>query len=222
MFVQDILESFRVAVGPTGTLLFPTFNFEFTAGKPFDIRSSPSHMGALTEAARLHPESVRTGHPIYSFSVIGHHSKSFEGLTNFSGYGADSPFGLLMQIDGKIAALDLPDEKCMTFYHFVEESENVPYRYHKVFSSEYTDANGSTGVRSFGLFVRDLARRVETDVKPMGLRLWDLGFCTGCRPGEGNGLRTLPARAVFDATRAVIRSGKALGMLYRLGESDHT
>jgi aminoglycoside 3-N-acetyltransferase len=220
--VQDILDSFRAAVGASGTLLLPTFNFEFAAGKQFDIRTTPSHMGALTETARIHAESVRTGHPIYSFSVIGHNSNLFKGLTNFSGYGADSPFGLLMKMGGKIAALDLPDEKCMTFYHYVEESENVPYRYHKVFSGEYTDADGCTGLRSFGLFVRDLDIGVETDVQPMGQHLWELGICTGYRPGEGNGLRTMCARAVFDATRAIIQNGEALGMLYRLDASNHT
>ena len=61
----EILDSFLDAIGPTGTLLLPLFNFDFTNGVDFDIRNSPSQMGALTEAGRLHKDAVRTGHPIY-------------------------------------------------------------------------------------------------------------------------------------------------------------
>lgn len=50
--LQDILESFQIAVGSSGTLLFPLFNFDFTKGVAFDMRRTPSQMGALTEAAR--------------------------------------------------------------------------------------------------------------------------------------------------------------------------
>jgi len=66
-----VVESIVEAVGSRGTALFPLFNFDFPKGVPFDMRSTPSQMGALTEAARLRPGAVRTGHPIYSFAVIG-------------------------------------------------------------------------------------------------------------------------------------------------------
>ncbi len=36
---QLILESFQAAVGCSGTILLPLFNFDFTQGVPFDIRS---------------------------------------------------------------------------------------------------------------------------------------------------------------------------------------
>src|ERR1700728_3345294 len=74
---DDILASFLAALGPNGTLLLPLFNFDFTKGVPFDLRSTPSQMGALTEAGRRHRGAVRTGHPIYSFAVIGHEAERF-------------------------------------------------------------------------------------------------------------------------------------------------
>jgi aminoglycoside 3-N-acetyltransferase len=118
---QDILESFLEAIGPTGTLLLPLFNFDFTKGVPFDKRITPSHMGALTEAGRMHPQAVRTGHPIYSFAAIGFAADKFKRIDNFSGYGSDSPFAVLRKMNGRIAVLDLPDQNSMTFYHHVEE-----------------------------------------------------------------------------------------------------
>ena len=78
LFVQSFLD----AVGAEGTVLFPLFNFGFSNGEPFDIRNTPSKMGKLTEAARLHPDAVRTGHPVYSFAVIGAKADRFKGIDN--------------------------------------------------------------------------------------------------------------------------------------------
>lgn len=200
------------ALGDSGTLLLPLFNFDFAAGAPFDIRTTPSKMGALTEAGRLNVDAVRTGHPIYSFAAIGAHADQFRGVTNYSGYGTDSPFGILHRLGGSIAILDLSDQESMTFYHYVEESLDVPYRYHKAFEGDYTDGLGRTSRRTFGLFVRD--RGIETAVDPMGERLWEMGLYTGCRHGQGAGLRVIEANAVYDATASVICAGQARGLLY--------
>lgn len=213
---DDILQSFRVAVGEGGTLLLPLFNFDFTKGIAFDIRGTPSRMGALTEAGRRYPGAVRTGHPIYSFAVIGAKAHRFEGLENFSGYGPDSPFALLRQLGGKVAVLDLPDQESMTFYHYVEESLSAPWRYHKRFEGPYVGWDGVETTRAFGLYVRDLERGVTTDVDPMGERLWVQGLYRGERPGQGSGLRVIGATALFEAVREVIESGQAEGLLYRV------
>ena len=213
---QDILNSFIDAVGTKGTLLMPLFNFDFPQGIPFDMKSSRSQMGALTETARLHPAAVRTGHPIYSFAVIGKHSEAFRGLENFSGYGEDSPFGMLHKLHGKIAALNLPYERCMTFVHHVEEMENVPYRYHKKFTGKYTDLKGQTDERTFGLFVRDLKKGVKTLLQPLGDRMWELGLNTGNRHDTDAGLLVVSSEDLYRETSSIIREGNAQGMLYRL------
>lgn len=213
--VQEVFESFLEAVGPTGTLMFPLFNFDFTKSTPFDIRSTPSQMGALTEAARLYPGAVRSGHPIYSFSVIGPLAHKFD-LDNFSGYGSDSPFAMLKELDGKIAVLDLADLNSMTFYHYIEEMHKVTYRYHKEFSGDYTDANGSTSKKTYGLFVRDLEKGVLTDVDAMGELLWEQGHYSGFRMKEDVGMRVISARAMYAAVAEVIESGRAEGLLFSI------
>ncbi len=214
--VETVLDSFLKALGTKGTALFPLFNFDFTNGAPFDIRSTPSQMGALTEAARLRPDVVRTGHPIYSFAAIGAQAYRFAGVVNFSGYGVDSPFGILREIDGKIGVLNLPDQHSMTFYHHVEEMLNVPYRYHKIFSGTYIDQNGDLSTKQFGLFVRDLERGVVTDVNAMGEKLWSLGLYKGYVPKDGFGCRTMRVEDLYTETANVINTGQAEGMLYRI------
>jgi aminoglycoside 3-N-acetyltransferase len=213
---SGILESFLDALGPGGTLLLPLFNFDFANGSAFDIRTTPSQMGALTEAGRLHKDAIRTGHPIYSFAVIGHRSKEFEGLDNRSGYSEESPFGVLKRMDGKIGVLDLEDQNSMTFYHHVEEVRRVDYRYFKTFAGKYTDARGMASERSYELYVRDIERGVRTDVNPAGELMWSAGLYEGSRPKTGSGLRVVRARSMFDFVGGLIDAGKALGNLYSI------
>jgi aminoglycoside 3-N-acetyltransferase len=212
---DEVLDSLLFAVGESGTMLFPLFNFDFTKGVPFDIRSTPSQMGVLTETARMHPGAVRSGHPIYSFAALGKTAQRFD-VDNYSGYGPDSPFAILRELDGKIAVLDLDDLNSMTFYHHIEEMHQVDYRFHKQFSGEYTDWHGDTSMRTYALFVRDIEKGVLTDVNPMGEVLWDRELYAGFRQDEGPGCRTIRANAMYDAVSEVIETGRARELLYSI------
>ncbi|EEA92903.1 AAC(3) family N-acetyltransferase [Pseudovibrio sp. JE062] len=214
---EQILESFLALLGEEGTLLLPLFNFDFAEGKPFVFDETPSQMGALTEAGRKYPGAVRTGHPVYSFCVIGKEAPKFRHLDNKSGYGADSPFGLLRELDGKIAVLDLPDEGSMTFYHHIEEMNRVNYRYSKDFTAPYTDERGVTTDRTYSIYVRDLDMGVVTNVDPAGEVLWSKGLYSGSRPNEGGGLRSVRAQIIFEVISELIQNHGAENLLYNKG-----
>ena len=215
---DDILNSFLACLGRSGTLILPLFNFDFPSTKHFDIRNTPSQMGALTEVARKRSDIVRTGHPIYSFAILGKEKDKFDGLLNESGYGENSPFGLLRALDGKIASLDLDDQNSMTFYHYVEESMVVDYRYFKTFSGTYIDSDGYESEREFKLFVRDIERKVFTHVNPAGELLWKAGLYRGSRPKENSGLRTIEASTMFRFVSDLIKEGRAEGNLFIYGK----
>ena len=215
-FVNIVLQGLLEALGPEGTLLLPLFNYGFTHGQPFDIAETPSEMGILTETARRIPGVVRSGHPVYSFAALGAHRERFSGLENHSGYGPDSPFGVLLEAGGRIAVLDVPDQKSMTFYHFVEEALNTDYRYHKKFVGDYKGAFGEATQREFSIFVRDLDRGITTSVSRMEALLWSEGLYKGAKPGEGSGLRIIDAAAMFSRTAQIIESGRAIDYLYEI------
>jgi aminoglycoside 3-N-acetyltransferase len=217
---SDMLTSFLDVIGDKGTLILPLFNFDFTKGVPFDIRTSESQMGALTEIGRKYNGAVRTGHPIYSFAVIGFKASEFKGIDNVGGYAEDSPFGVLKRLNGKIGSLDLDDQNSMTFYHHVEEAKRVDYRYFKSFTGQYTDSLGDTKNKTYELYVRDIDRGVLTDVNPAGALMWSAGLYKGFRPGEGSGLRLINSRSMFDFVEDLIESGRALGTLYSVGEKE--
>lgn len=214
----EILNSFIESVGTSGTLLFPLFNFDFANGSSFDIRNTESQMGLLTEIVRKNSSTVRTGHPIYSFGAMGHKAEKFRYIDNRSAYANDSPFGVLRRLGGKIAVLDLPDSKSMTFYHHVEELERVDFRYFKDFSGPYTDRNGFTCKKTYSIFVRDLAKNVKSNADPAGELLWDKGLYRGDRPNIGTGLRTIKANEMFNFVSNIIKSGQAEGNLFEYGE----
>jgi len=205
--------AFSQAVGEEGTMIYPTFNFDFSDGNPYDIRNSPSQMGALSNYA-LRQSTFRTGHPVYSFVAFGAKAQQLCGVNNRSAYGIDSPFEMLKALDAKVAILNLPDQNSMTFYHHVEQLMEVPYRFHKDFTQPYTKFDGNTSSQTYSIFVRDIDSSVCTDVNPMGDFLWESGIYSGHRHTEGTGLRVARLQAIFKATANVIRSGKAEGMLF--------
>ena len=215
---DDLLQSFIEAVGINGTLVFPLFNFNFKEDKFFDINKTISHMGLLTEAARLHPKSERTGHPMYSFCAIGKESNKFKIIDNKSAYGKDSPFNLIRELGGKIGALDLEEQLSMTFYHHVEEMNNVDYRYHKDFEGIYVDEFGVSSKKTYSIFVRDLDRNIKTNINPGGELLWKNGLYKGDRPYVNSGLRTIDANEMFKFLSKIITEGNALGNFYYLGD----
>ena len=214
--ISDILESFIDVIGAKGTLLLPLFNFDFAKTQFFDITQTPSKMGALTESGRVYSGAVRTGHPFYSFAVIGAQAKKFENIDNKSGYGDDSPFALLRALDGKIASLDLEDQHSMTFYHHVEEMMRVPYRYFKDFSGTYINHAGEKSQKTYQLYVRDIENNVITDVNGAGELLWQAGLYQGFRPKEDIGLRVINANVMFDFVTKIIKEERGLGTLYNI------
>jgi aminoglycoside 3-N-acetyltransferase len=54
-----VIRALEAALGTDGdgTLIMPTFNFDFNQGKPWDVRKTRSKMGALTEIVRIDPRA---------------------------------------------------------------------------------------------------------------------------------------------------------------------
>ena len=215
---KKIIDSLISHLGSEGTLILPLFNFDFPKSRFFSMRSTPSQMGTITEYARSYMPGVRTGHPIYPFFITGYHESKFKDIDNISGYGIDSPFAKVISLNGKIAAVDLEDSRCMTMYHHVEEICKVPYRYFKQFEGGYESINGSIETKKYMLFVRDLELGVITNVDRMGEILWQENLYKGNRPRVGNGMRTIMASTLFDRTKKEILEGRAIDTLYSINK----
>ena len=198
-----------------GTVLFPLFNFNYCTNGFFDYKNTPSKMGALSERARQDFRFKRTLHPIYSFAVSGKYKKDFLALINKGGYAKNSPFGLLNELGAQIAVLDLSDQNAMTFYHFIEEINEVPYRYHKDFKGVYIEENGRRENRTYSLFVRNLEAGVETWLYPCEELLWKKNIYKGDKQNVDSGLRSIKCSVMYEFVSSKINNSHK-DFLYRI------
>jgi len=111
-----------------GTLAMPLFSLDTSmyrsvrSGAVFDVRSSPSRMGAITEAFRHHPGVQRSLHPTHSVGAAGRRAAWLvEGHhTCGSNFGDGSPLGRLLSAGGLLMGLGT-DLGPVTFYHVLED-----------------------------------------------------------------------------------------------------
>lgn len=167
LFLDSILE----VLGENGTLLIPTFNWDFCHGVAFDYYKTKSQAGVLGDKALKHPKFRRTQHALYSFAVAGKDQAMLCGLTNRSSFGADSPFAYLENCHAKQVMIDVPENHIwgFTFVHFIEEKyiKNISYRYMKEFRGIYIDEKLQKSDRIYSMLVRDLDMDVRVELNPL-------------------------------------------------------
>jgi aminoglycoside 3-N-acetyltransferase len=210
---QTVIDALLDVLSDEGTLIMPTFNFDFCKGEPWDVRTTPSQMGAMTNMVREHPDAKRVFHPIYSFAVLGKHADFLTRERYKSSYGANSLFAKLRQLDGKIMVVGLSYNDSMTFFHHVEEMEGVDYRYMKEFTGMVTDEDDNTYEDSFTMLVRDIEKGVNTAVDPMGELMEQAGVIAVLKIGEAK-VCLMKAKEVYEFTAREMRRDPKL--LYRV------
>lgn len=187
-----------------GTLIMPTFNFDFNKGEAWDVRTTPSKMGVLTELVRKDPRAKRVFHPFYSFAILGKHAEMLGSLRYKSAYERNSVFGKLRDLDGKIMVIGLSYNNSMTFFHHIEQMEGVDYRFLKQFTGQVTDENGNTYTDSFEMLVRDIDKGVLTMVDPMGALMEEKGVIKSAKIGEAD-VKLMKANEVYEFTAREMR-----------------
>jgi len=152
-------------IGKNGTLITPTFTGTHYVRKnlPFDLKKTKSEVGPFSEYIRTKPNSVRSMHPIGSLTAIGKNATLICGGNHFDGYGYDSPWGRLLNLNSNILTLGYAlYPSGMSAIHFMENMLGVPYLYNKLFKSEvYNDKKKINGL--FTMAVRYLEYNIIHD-----------------------------------------------------------
>src|SRR5262249_26453978 len=101
---EKVVDALLEVVGPEGTVMVPTFNHG--AADVFDVRTTPSRNGAVTEALRRRPEAYRSIHPTHPYAAIGKHAAALvAGHPEAGTFGRRSPLGKLADLGGSILLL---------------------------------------------------------------------------------------------------------------------
>ncbi|MFW5868514.1 MAG: AAC(3) family N-acetyltransferase [Armatimonadota bacterium] len=122
---ETVVDALLDAVAPDGTLMAPTFNHGAReafddAGEIFDLETTRSVNGAITEAVRQRPEAHRSLHPTHPYAAIGPKAEwlTFEHLDLLT-FDARSPLGKLVSTGGKICMMGVGMNTC-TAAHVAE------------------------------------------------------------------------------------------------------
>ena len=114
-----VVEAFLDVLGPTGTLMVPTFTH--SGCQYFDPLVTPSLNGAITEAARAFPGALRSLHPTHAATALGADAEELmRDDLDRGALGRDCALDRLIKKGGYIFLLGV-DQKSNSSIHIGED-----------------------------------------------------------------------------------------------------
>ncbi len=127
-------------IGTNGTLIIPTYNYDFTKGKTFDKKKSPSQVGFFSNYLLKKFSFNRSNDPIFSHLIFGKLSSKLIKIECKEVFGKQSIFNLLEKLNFKIICFCC-SPATITFNHFIENKMRVKYRFKKKFIGKIKNKN---------------------------------------------------------------------------------
>jgi aminoglycoside N3'-acetyltransferase len=121
-------------IGKNGTIIIPTYNYEFTKKKSFNLKNSSSEVGFFSNYLLRKYWKKRTLDPVFSHLVFGILKDFNKDNINNEAFGKDSIFSYLLKNNFKVFCFCCSSDQ-VTFIHFIEYIFKAPYRYIKKFIS---------------------------------------------------------------------------------------
>ena len=155
-----LIDTLKKKIGKNGTLLIPTYNWDFCKGKTFDYNKTPSQSGALGNIALKRKDFMRSFNPIYSLAVTGKDKEKICNIKHLNCFSLNSPFGYLIKNKGKNLFIDIPPRPSnetrlvgLVFHHVIEQAAKAPYRFLKEFKGYYINKKRIKKLVKIKLFV---------------------------------------------------------------------
>jgi aminoglycoside 3-N-acetyltransferase len=131
---EAVIGAFEQVLGPDGLIVMPAFPLDRPAldylreGPVFDLRNTPSRMGAVSERFRTSPGAVRSLHPTHSVSARGLGAEALVAGHELAEtpFGAGTPFARLID-RGAHQVFFGSGVGAITLYHAFECLRDPPY-----------------------------------------------------------------------------------------------
>ena len=159
---RPLIKTLKKSIGKSGTLVMPTYTYVFCKRRVFDIKKTPSEVGALGEFFRKEKGVVRSEHPIFSVAAQGPGAKRMTDV-DMDSFGPNSSLARLCDDRGVVLFFGGAPFSTGTLYHLLEQERGVPYRFMKKFPGVIVRGTKKYKAEAT-FFVRRLRQRVENDV----------------------------------------------------------
>jgi len=160
------LDGIQAVIGPGGTVVVPTFNFDFPINREFDPGETPSKgMGSFSEYIRKLPGSRRSLHPMQSVACYGYFAEDLASRDTASAFDPGSVYDRMLELNFKLLLLGA-DIQSVSMLHYSEQRARVPYRYWKEFTGQVLTPQGWE-IRTHLMFVRNLDIDPKISLKPV-------------------------------------------------------
>jgi aminoglycoside 3-N-acetyltransferase len=149
---ETVVRGLLEALGNSGTLLMPALTYEHVTSRDpvFDVRRTPSNVGAITEYFRTRAGTRRSLHPTHSVCAVGVWADMLlrDHELDRTPCGPHSPFHRLRRCDGKLLMLGC-GLRPNTSMHAIEEMVDPPYLFGGSLSYHLIDWDGQAQDRTY-------------------------------------------------------------------------
>lgn len=149
---ETLIHALREVLGPEGTLVMPSSPVDrlqldhIRLERVFDVRNTPSRMGAITERFRRMPGVVRSIHPTEPVCALGPLAEYITGghMGRITPYDDHSPWYRVAEKKGKILYVGVTLINSGTSLHVLEDAVDFkfPVYLEEVFTATVIDHEG--------------------------------------------------------------------------------
>jgi aminoglycoside 3-N-acetyltransferase len=190
-----VIDTFLDVLGPSGTLIVPTYSYSIGRGEIFDVENTPSGIGEFSELFRTRYAAVRSRDPMVSSAAVGPLGRDVLRNISQSCYGEGSTFENLRRAKAKICCLGI-SLYWATFRHHIEQLAQVPFRFVKTFTGIVRENNVDV-TEAWTYFAAPQIPNCEPFGLPMERKAREAGLVRVMPIGRGE-IMTIVAGDYFD------------------------
>jgi aminoglycoside 3-N-acetyltransferase len=167
---KELTDVFLRSLGPDGNLMmvslpYSSSTYEYLQKlKTFDVRTTPSHMGIVSESFRRREAVRRSFHPTHPVLAFGPKAEWITADHEKCLYpcGPGSPFEKFSQLGGKVVFFNVPFTTMTLFHyleHLVERALPFPLYRAEIFEVPSIDSTGEMALIKTCVFSPEAVRR---------------------------------------------------------------